>query len=31
MDQIPFELIGELVSKMTVEEWINIYEGEIKK
>jgi uncharacterized protein YdhG (YjbR/CyaY superfamily) len=31
MDQIPFELIGELVSKMTVEDWISIYESEIKK
>ncbi len=31
MDQTPFELIGELVSKMTVEDWINLYEREIKK
>jgi uncharacterized protein YdhG (YjbR/CyaY superfamily) len=30
-NQIPFELIGKLVSKMTVEDWINIYESEIKK
>ena len=26
IDDIPFELIGELASKITVEEWINIYE-----
>lgn len=26
VDQIPFQLIGELASKMTVQEWINIYE-----
>lgn len=26
LDNIPYELIGELVSKMTVEQWINIYE-----
>jgi hypothetical protein len=25
-DQIPFELIGQLVSKMTVEDWIQCYE-----
>jgi uncharacterized protein YdhG (YjbR/CyaY superfamily) len=28
---IPFELIGQLVSKMSVEEWINIYENQIKR
>lgn len=27
MDQIPYELIGELCSKMTVDEWIKIYES----
>lgn len=26
IDEIPFRLIGELSSKMTVEEWIDIYE-----
>lgn len=26
MDQIPFDLIGELVQKMTVEDWIQTYE-----
>jgi len=31
LDQIPFELIGELVKKVTVEEWITTYESAIKK
>ena len=31
IDKIPNELIGCLVSKMTVEEWINIYETNLKK
>ena len=31
MDQIPYDLIGELASKMTSEEWISIYESSIKK
>ena len=26
MDDIPYELIGELASKMTVKDWINTYE-----
>lgn len=30
-DQIPFELIGKLVNKMSVEDWISIYEKAIKK
>lgn len=30
-DQIPFDLIAELAQKMTVQEWINIYEKAIKK
>ena len=29
-EQIPFELIGELASKMTVKEWIAIYENNYK-
>jgi len=29
--KIPFELIGELVSKLTVNEWIDRYESVIKK
>lgn len=31
MDEIPFELIAELSKKMTVDEWINIYENNLKK
>lgn len=30
-DQIPIKLIGELASKMSVEDWIKIYERELKK
>ncbi len=26
MDQIPYKLIGELASKITVEQWIEVYE-----
>ena len=31
MNDIPFELIGELVKKMTVADWINQYESLYKK
>ena len=31
MDDIPYNLIGELTAKMTAEEWIRIYEQNIKK
>jgi len=31
MDEIPYKLIGELASKMSAEEWIKIYENNIKK
>jgi hypothetical protein len=31
IEQIPFELIGELVSKMTPQKWIETYEREFKK
>ena len=31
IDDIPYELIGELASKMTAEEWIDIYESNAKK
>ena len=31
MDQIPYKLLGELVSKMTPGDWINKYEIVIKK
>ncbi|OCK44491.1 hypothetical protein BA195_03655 [Tenacibaculum soleae] len=30
MDDIPYDLIAELCTKMTVEEWITIYESAIK-
>jgi hypothetical protein len=30
-DQIPYDLIAELCSKMTVKEWVSIYEADIKK
>ena len=31
IEEIPYELIGELASKMTPNEWIKIYENAIKK
>jgi len=31
MNQIPFDLIGQLVAKMSTQEWINLYENEIRK
>lgn len=31
MEDIPYQLIGELVSKMSTEEWIQCYESQIKK
>lgn len=31
LDEIPFDLIGKLCQKMTVNEWITIYESAIKK
>jgi hypothetical protein len=31
VDDIPFQLIAELMQKITVKEWIQIYEKEIKK
>ncbi|SDY07060.1 DUF1801 domain-containing protein [Flavobacterium degerlachei] len=31
MDQIPFDLIAELVQKVSIEEWINMYESMVKK
>jgi len=30
-EQIPIELIGELASKITVKEWITIYESKFKR
>ena len=31
IDQIPYDLIGELVGKIKSNEWINIYETSIKR
>jgi len=31
IDDIPYELIGELTGKMTVKEWIDIYESNVKR
>lgn len=31
VEKIPFELIGELVSKMTPQDWIDVYEAAFKK
>jgi len=31
LEHIPFELIGELLQKMSVQDWIALYEKEIKK
>ena len=31
IDDIPFQLIGELVTKMTCKEWIDLYESVLKK
>ena len=31
MDKIPYDLIGKLMSKMSVKDWINLYEKNIKK
>ncbi len=30
-EQIPFELLGELVSKMSVAEWISLYKEKLKR
>ena len=30
-NDIPFDLIGELISKMSVEQWINLYSEKLKK
>lgn len=31
LDDIPYELIGELMKKMSADEWITIYETNLKK
>ena len=30
-EDIPYELIGELMTKMTPQDWIALYEREMKK
>ncbi|MBP6431729.1 MAG: DUF1801 domain-containing protein [Ferruginibacter sp.] len=30
-EDIPYDLIGELASKITVDEWIDLYEKNLKK
>ena len=30
LNEIPYELIGKLMTKMTVQDWINIYETKLK-
>jgi hypothetical protein len=30
-DDIPYQLIGELMRKMSAKDWINIYEKNLKK
>lgn len=31
VDQIPYDLIAELVQKMSVKEWVDIYESAVKR
>mgnify|MGYP003635946327 CR=1 FL=1 len=31
LDDIPYKLIGELMKKMSVKEWITLYENKLKK
>lgn len=31
MDQVPLKLIGELVSKVSVKDWISLYEKNVRK
>jgi len=31
IEEIPYDLIGELATKMTMEKWIEIYESAVKK
>ena len=31
MEDIPYELIAELMQKITVQDWVDIYESQIKK
>lgn len=31
IEEIPYDLIGELMKKMSVEDWVSIYESKLKK
>src|SRR5690554_7437831 len=31
LDEIPYKLIGELMQKMSVEDWVNIYESNLDR
>lgn len=31
MEEIPYQLIGELMQKMTVQQWVDLYESKLKK
>jgi len=31
MDKIPYDLIGELIAKVSMQEWITTYEKSIKR
>jgi hypothetical protein len=31
LEDIPYQLIGKLMTKMTVEDWIEIYESKVKR
>ena len=31
LEEIPYELIGELMTKMSVQQWIDLYESQLKK
>lgn len=31
MDDIPFDLLGQVVSKMTVSDWVGLYEAKVKR
>ncbi|MGG5576286.1 DUF1801 domain-containing protein [Myroides sp. C15-4] len=31
MEEIPFQLIGELMQKMSLQQWVDLYESKLKK
>ena len=31
MEDIPYDLIGELMQKMTVQDWVDVYEANVKR